>query len=116
MSLFLQIEMFILAISLLYIIVRMVNKHSFSVKRATPWLLVGFSLVFISIFPQAVSIVAHRAGFALTMNFLLFVAVLFLFVFEIFDTSSSSKKDEQIKKLIQEVSLLKKKIEDEKFK
>lgn len=116
MSLFLQIEMFILALIILYAIIRMVNKHSFSVRRATPWLFVGFSLVFISVFPQVVSIVAHRAGFALTMNFLLFMAVLFLFVLEIFDTQSSTRKEEQIKKLIQEVSLLKKEIEDKDFK
>ncbi|MCD0063696.1 DUF2304 domain-containing protein, partial [Streptococcus agalactiae] len=33
MSLALQIEMFILAIVLLYMIIRMVNKNTFSVKR-----------------------------------------------------------------------------------
>lgn len=116
MSLFLQFEMFLLAIVILYSIVRMVNKHSFSVRRATPWLFIGFSLVFISIFPQAVSFVAHRAGFELTMNFLLFMATLFLFIVEIFDTSSSTKKEEQIKRLIQEVSLLKKEIEEKETK
>ncbi|EFR44225.1 DUF2304 domain-containing protein [Streptococcus pseudoporcinus] len=116
MSLFLQVEMFLLAIAILYVIIRMVNRHSFSVKRATPWLFIGFSLVFISLFPQVVSFVAHRAGFALTMNFLLFMAVLFLFILEIFDTTSSTRKEEQIKKLIQEVSLLKKEIEDKNSK
>ena len=112
MSLFLQIEMFVLALLMFYAIIRMVNKNSFSVKRATPWLFIGLVLVFISVFPQAVSFLAHRLGFALTMNFLLFASVLFLFILEILDTSSASKKDDQIKKLIQEVSLLKKEIED----
>ncbi|MCD0066943.1 DUF2304 domain-containing protein, partial [Streptococcus agalactiae] len=36
MSLALQIEMFILAIVLLYMIIRMVNKNTFSVKRSLP--------------------------------------------------------------------------------
>ncbi|KXT79143.1 DUF2304 domain-containing protein [Streptococcus sp. DD13] len=116
MSLFLQIEMFVLAILILYAIIRMVNNRSFSVRRATPWLVIGLILVFISLFPQVVSWLAHRAGFALTMNFLLFAAVLFLFVLEIFDTSSSSRKEEQIKQLIQEVSLLKKEIEEKTSK
>ncbi|HEO7275989.1 TPA: DUF2304 family protein, partial [Streptococcus agalactiae] len=44
MSLALQIEMFILAIVLLYMIIRMVNKNTFSVKRSLPWLLVGLIL------------------------------------------------------------------------
>ncbi|MCC9902075.1 DUF2304 domain-containing protein, partial [Streptococcus agalactiae] len=34
------------------------------------------------------------------------------FCLELFDTSSNTKRDEQIKRLIQEVSLLKKEIED----
>lgn len=112
MSLALQIEMFILAIVLLYMIIRMVNKNTFSVKRSLPWLLVGLILVFISVFPGVVSFIAHHLGFALTMNFLLFCAILFLFCLELFDTSSNTKRDEQIKRLIQEVSLLKKEIED----
>ncbi|MCC9908203.1 DUF2304 domain-containing protein, partial [Streptococcus agalactiae] len=77
MSLALQIEMFILAIVLLYMIIRMVNKNTFSVKRSLPWLLVGLILVFISVFPGVVSFIAHHLGFALTMNFLLFGAILF---------------------------------------
>ncbi|MCC9861115.1 DUF2304 family protein, partial [Streptococcus agalactiae] len=44
MSLALQIEMFILAIVLLYMIIRMVNNNTFSVKRSLPWLLVGLIL------------------------------------------------------------------------
>ncbi|MCD0049800.1 DUF2304 domain-containing protein, partial [Streptococcus agalactiae] len=66
MSLALQIEMFILAIVLLYMIIRMVNKNTFSVKRSLPWLLVGLILVFIIVFPGVVAFIAHHLGFALT--------------------------------------------------
>ncbi|PZO94881.1 DUF2304 domain-containing protein [Streptococcus halichoeri] len=116
MSLTLQIEMFLLAVLLLYMIVRMVNRNTFSVKRSLPWLLVGISLVFISVFPGVVSFVAHRLGFALTMNFLLFGAILFLFFLELFDISSNTKRDEQIKRLIQEISLVKKELEEKELK
>lgn len=112
MSLFLQIEMFILALLIFYFIIRMVNKNAFSVKRAFPWFLVGLVIVFISIFPQVVSFVAHKAGFELTMNFLLFGSILFVFLLELINTSSNTKKDNQIKELIQEISIIKKDLED----
>ena len=112
MSFALQIDMFLLALGIFYYIIRMVNKNAFSLRRSVPWLIVGLAIVFISIFPQVVSYVAHKLGFALTMNFLLFSAVLFVFILELQNTSNGSKKDEQIKKLIQEVSLLKKQIEE----
>ncbi|WP_316606571.1 DUF2304 domain-containing protein [Streptococcus pluranimalium] len=114
MSLFLQIEMFILALMIFYFIIRMVNKNAFSIRRAAPWIFVGLTIVFISIFPQVVSFVAHKAGFELTMNFLLFGAILFVFVLELLNTSSNTQKDNQIKELIQEISLMKKEIEDNK--
>lgn len=112
MSLFLQIEMFILALLIFYFIIRMINKNAFSIRRATPWIFVGLVIIFISLFPQVVSFVAHAVGFTLTMNFLLFGAILFVFLLELINTSSNTKKDDQIKKLIQEISLLKKEIED----
>ncbi|MDG3142200.1 DUF2304 domain-containing protein [Streptococcus suis] len=113
MSLFLQIEMFILAVLIFCFIIRMINKNAFSIRRATPWFFVGLTLIFISLFPQVVSFVAHRAGFALTMNFLLFCSILFVFVLELINTSSNTKKDDQIKTLIQEISILRQKVEED---
>ncbi|EAO70101.1 conserved hypothetical protein, partial [Streptococcus agalactiae 515] len=95
MSLALQIEMFILAIVLLYMIIRMVNKNTFSVKRSLPWLLVGLILVFISVFPWGGLIYRSSPWIRFTMNFLVFGAILFLVWLEIFDTSSNTQRDEQ---------------------
>lgn len=113
MSLFLQIEMFILALLIFYFIIRMVNKSAFSIRRAAPWIFVGLTIIFISLFPQVVSFVAHKAGFALTMNFLLFGSILFVFFLELMNTSSNTKKDDQIKELIQEISILRQKVEED---
>lgn len=112
MSLLLQVEMIVLAVLLMFFIVRMVNRHSFSVKKALPWLLVGLMLIFISIFPTSVTYVAHKIGFGFTINFLLFSALVFLFFLEISDTTHSAKREQEIKTLIQEVSLLKKELHE----
>ncbi|HFI0734503.1 DUF2304 domain-containing protein [Streptococcus suis] len=112
MDLLLQIEMIVLAIFLMLFIIRMVNHHSFSIKKAIPWILVGIFLIFISIFPNIIAYIAHQIGFGFTINFLLFAGLVFLFVLEISDTSNSAKKEQEIKALIQEVSLLKKEIGD----
>lgn len=114
MSTFLRVEMIILALAIFYYIVKMINKNAFSLRRSAPWLVVGLGIIFIALFPQVVSFVAHQLGFALTMNFLLFVGLVFVFVLELMKTSSDTKKDNQIKVLIQEVSLLKSELEESK--
>lgn len=110
MSFILQLEMIVLALLLMVFIVKMVNKHSFSVKKAIPWLLVGIILIFISIFPTTVAYVAHKIGFGFTINFLLFSGLVFLFILEISDTTNTARREQEIKTLIQEVSLLKKEL------
>ncbi|OFI47930.1 DUF2304 domain-containing protein [Floricoccus penangensis] len=111
MSVLLRVEMIVLALAIFYYIVKMVNKNAFSLRRSAPWLIVGLGIIFIALFPDVVSLAAHQLGFALTMNFLLFVGLVFVFVLELMKTSSDTKKDQQIKVLIQEVSLLKKEVE-----
>lgn len=113
MSTFLRIEMIILALVLFLYIIRMINKSAFSLRRSAPWLIVGLGIIFTAVFPQSISYIAHKLGFVLTINFILFVGLVFVFVLELMKTSSDTKKDQQIKVLIQEVSLLRKKVEDQ---
>ncbi|WEV45402.1 DUF2304 domain-containing protein [Streptococcaceae bacterium ESL0687] len=112
MSILLRIEMLVLALGLFVYIVRMINRSAFSLRRSAPWMIVGIGILFLAAFPGIIEKLAHELGFGLTINFILFVGLVFVFVLELMKTSSDTKKDNQIKVLIQEVSLLKKEAEE----
>ncbi len=90
------------------IITYFVKKNRITVKYAIIWYLSLLVLMLFSIFPEALGIIANSFGFALSSNFLFVLLIAFLFFICISLTIIVSEQKEQIRKLIQEVSILKK--------
>jgi UDP-N-acetylmuramyl pentapeptide phosphotransferase/UDP-N-acetylglucosamine-1-phosphate transferase len=106
----LRLEMLILSLVLIFIIIRMVNKNIFSLKKSSPWLLLGIACLFMVIFPDMVVWLSNALSFKSPMNFLFFGAIVFLLLMQILNTYLNTRRDGYVKMLVQEISLLKAKI------
>lgn len=103
----LSIVMLFASIFFLYIVVRNINKNTILIDQAFMWIIISFVLIFIAIFDDIPVYFARLLGFELTSNFLLSLAIFFLLVLGFLHTITISKQKEQIKQLVQEVSILK---------
>jgi hypothetical protein len=90
----------------------MINKNIFSLRKSSPWLLLGFACLIMVIFPHWVTWLSHLMSFKSPMNFLFFVSVAFLLFLQIINTYINTRRDNTSKELVQEISLLKSKLEE----
>lgn len=110
----LSILMLVIAAIFLMFVIKVINKGTMSLEYALTWLGIGIVIFILALFPNLADAISEKLGFAYTSNFLLFMAVMFCLLQLITMTTYISKQDLQIKKLIQEVSILKQQIEKEK--
>lgn len=111
----LQIEMAIAALFLLIIILFCLIKSRMSIRNSIAWLLLPLVFLLVTIFPGPVSALATSLGFETLANFIFLVVIGLLIIICFFLTVALSREQNQIKKLIQEVSILKSKAKkDEK--
>ncbi|WP_159723356.1 DUF2304 domain-containing protein [Enterococcus sp. CSURQ0835] len=108
-----SIVMLIAAIFFLYFVIRNINKNTFLLSNAWLWLLIAAGLVVFALIPSIPEYFAQLLGFQLTSNFLLFLAVFFLLLQGLIHSIQSSKQHTQIITLIQEISMLKSKEEQD---
>lgn len=113
MSIFFRVEMFIIALIFFLFIVRLINKNIFLLKNTSLWLGTSIILVIFSIFPKIPNILSNFFGFEETSNFLYFCAIAFLIVVILVNTILASRQDIKINTLIQELSILKSKMEEQ---
>ena len=71
------------------------------------WIVISLVMIVISIFDVIPVYFAGLLGFELTSNFLLSLTIFFLLVIAFLQTMTLSKQKEQIKHLVQELSILK---------
>lgn len=107
-----SIVMFLAALGFLYLIIRNMNKNAISFDQAFLWLLVGGVLLLISIFRYVPVWFAQLLGFELTSNFLLSLAVFFLLLIAFLNSLIVSQQKEDIKRLVQELSITQKKLRE----
>lgn len=112
----LQIEMTIAAIVLLILITIFLKKNSMSIKSSVAWLLLPIVFLIIAIFPDPLAQLSSRLGFETFSNFLFLIIIGALIVICFFLTISISKQQTKITKLIQELSVLKEKVNGKKQK
>ncbi|AQP53049.1 hypothetical protein CBF34_02970 [Vagococcus penaei] len=108
----LSLVMTLISIGFLWFVIRLIRNDTFTINYALTWLLVGVVLLIFSLLPAIPAYLAKIFGFEVTSNFLLFAAVLFCLIQLILFTMSLTKQSNYIKSLVQEVSLLKKEIEE----
>ncbi len=112
----LQIEMAIAALILLIIIVACLKRNSISIKNSVAWFILPVAFLFIAIFPAPIIALSDLFGFETLSNiiFVIIIALLILVCFSL--TISLSRQQVKITKLIQELSILKEKTNDQKPK
>lgn len=103
----LQIEMTVAAIILFIIIIIGLAKNGLSIRSSITWLLLPIAFIIVAIFPGPLESFAHWLGFETLSNFIFLVVIAILILICFFLTVSNSKQQNQITKLIQEVSILK---------
>ena len=103
----LQIEMTIATLILFFIIIICLKRNSLSIKSSVAWLLLPIVFLIIAIIPDPLEAFAKWLGFETLSNFIFLVVIALLIIVCFSLTLTTSRQQEQIKKLIQEVSILK---------
>ncbi|MGY3703557.1 DUF2304 domain-containing protein [Vagococcus martis] len=112
-SLSISITMIIFSVLFLVFIIRLIKTATFTLEYSLMWLAIGTIMLVFSIFPQIPEYFANLFGFETMSNFLLVMAVLFSLLQLIIFTKYTTKQTDDIKSLIQEVSILKEKVKKE---
>ena len=110
----LSMVMLIASIFFLYLVIRNINKNNILFEQAFMWIVISLVMIIISIFDAIPVYFAELLE--LTSNFLLSLAIFFLLVITFLQTLTVSKQKEQIKHLVQELSILKSHVEEEEEK
>lgn len=90
------------------IITHFVKKNKIIIRYSILWFISLIILIIFTIFPEVLGWLSKLVGFELSSNFLFVLLIVFLFVICISLTIIVSEQKEQIRRLIQEISILKK--------
>ena len=102
-----QIEMIVATLVLLILIMFYLKRSSLSVKNSVAWLLLPITFLIICIFPNPIDTISKWLGFETLSNFIFVILIALLIIVTFSLTITVSKQQEQIIKLIQELSILK---------
>lgn len=108
----LSLVMFLVALGFLYLVIRQINKNTLLFEQAFIWLVIGVVLLLISLFNEIPIWIGRLLGFELVSNFLLVLAVFFLLVTVFMHTVTVSRQKEQLKVLVQELSMTKRRLKE----
>lgn len=107
-----QIIIAVILVALLIQIFVSVKNHKLDFRHALSWILSGILLLIVAIFPGIMTWLAKVCGVEVPINMVFFFGIILSFVL-IFESSKAiSTLTERVKRLTQEVALLKKQIEE----
>ena len=104
--------MFLIIISI--IITLFVRKNKISIKYSLIWYFMCFVLILFTLFPHLLGLITNFFGIQVASNMIFAIMIGGLFIICISLTIIVSIQKEQIKNLIQEVSIIKAKLTDKK--
>lgn len=110
-----QLRIIAIALAVLFFgyIIRLVRKDRAEIRHMLKWLILALMILFGAIFSNTASQLAHFLGIKTLTSLALFILVGALLTISLKYQMSLISAEKQIKNLIQEISLLKKRIEDE---
>lgn len=112
MSIALRVSLLLGILVYLVLIFILLRKKSLNLKYSLLWIFMAIVLLIMVIFPQIVTFIAHIIGIVSPINAIFLAFIFFILLLLISLTSIVSKQQRKIKTLIQNVSILEKKIED----
>ena len=98
---------------IMFVITMFVKRSKISVKYSLIWYFICIILAILTIFPEILGFFTNLLQIHVASNMIFALMLAGLFVINISLTIIVSEQKEQIKNLIQEVSLIKKKIKDD---
>lgn len=104
----------ILAVAILLfilVIVNFIKKDNISIKYSLIWLASGILTMFFILFPGLLEFMCNLLGFELVSNMIYMIAIIILIIISFSFTIIVSRQTEKIRLLVQEVSLLKTRVE-----
>lgn len=111
MSEVLKLSLLLLLLIQIALIIKSVKKKKFSIKYACFWIFLILIMSLGVLFPQVVFVFSKILGFEKASNMVFLLGFFFLFYIIFTLTANISVQNEKIKLLIQEISLLKEKID-----
>jgi len=106
----LKIFLLIVLIIQLSLIIRFVRSNKLTMKYASLWVILIIFFFIITIFPSILFDVSKIFGFETTSNMIFLLGFFFLFYISFIITTSLSVQKARIKKLTQELSILKERV------
>ena len=113
MSPFLRIEMIILALAIMFMVFRSINRGRLLVRFSLIWLTVSIGILLVAAFPGIAVWLSDLTRIQTPSNLIYLLGILTLLVIVFKQTEIISQHTEQIKRLTQEISLEKKRGEEE---
>lgn len=111
MSIILKIFLLTILLFQLILIIHTTKKRKFSMKYATLWIVLIFLMMLVVLFPNVLYNISNFFGFEVTSNMIFLLGFFFLFYMIFILTASISIQNEKIKLLIQEISILKERVD-----
>lgn len=111
-SLTLKIVLIILTLLYLYIVVKSVRKRKLQTSFSIFWIITGIILIIATLFPEPIEYIANILGFEKTSNMIFCLAIFIAFYLVFNLTILLSKEFNRNIGLIQEVSILKKRVNE----
>ncbi len=105
-----QVVAIVAGIALLLVLVRLILKGKLRTEYSFIWILMSLVFLFLSIWRSSLDLMAQFFGvfYAPSLIFMFFFFMIFIFLIHL--SVVNSKQHEQIKKLAQEIALLKEKV------
>ena len=109
----LQVAVIMAVVFYFIILMYLLNKRRLTLKYTLLWIFSGLLMLFLALFPKSLNVFAKLVGIYEPTN-ALFAAVCFcLIIILVSLTAIVSKMNEQIKRLIQSIALLEKRVRDQ---
>ena len=114
MSTKLTLELIIFALIIIFLILYITRKGRIIVKYSLVWLVSGTVLLVFALIPNSITKITKLLGFQMTSNLIFSILIGLLIFICISLTIIVSGQKEKIRLLIQEVSILRKEVDDKK--
>ena len=112
MSLTLRIALIVIVLLFILLILKAIRRKKMNITFSLIWIIIGLLLIVAVIVPHFIETISKALGFATPVN-MLFCVTIFIAFYLIFNlTIIASGEYKKNTTLIQEISLLKKKVED----
>ncbi len=108
----LQLVLFITSIMGLLGIINMILRYKLELKYALLWIVLGFSIVIISIFPKLVAMITNILDIETPVNSLFLVAIVIILIILFHLTVALSSSHTKIKELSQELGIYKNELKE----